>query len=98
MLHGSALIFSGSFITKYDGLYHGPFMYGEEAILDFIAKRDKLTTLYCPEIKIIHKDDSSTNFAHKKALGKRRFYLKNFLRSLKILRELMKKEQADDNK
>jgi GT2 family glycosyltransferase len=98
MLHGSAVIFSKSYIEKYDGLYPGPFMYGEEAILDFIAKRDNLTTLYSPEIKILHKDDSSTNFMYKKALKKRRFYLKNFLQSLIILQELMKEDLSNDSK
>jgi len=93
-----SVIFSKSYIEKYDGLYPGPFMYGEEAILDFIAKRDNLTTLYSPEIKILHKDDSSTNFMYKKALKKRRFYLKNFLQSLIILQELMKEDLSNDNK
>ena len=92
------MIFSRSFINNYEGLYPGPFMYGEEAILDFIVKRDHLTTLYCPEIKIIHKDDSSTNWVYKKALMKRRFYLRNFIRSLIILQKLMKEEQAHDDK
>ena len=88
-LHGSAIIFSRPFIERYDGLHPGPFMYGEEAILDFIAKRDNLTTIYYPQVKIIHKDDSSTNYMFKKPLGKRRFYLENFLKSLKILEKLM---------
>jgi GT2 family glycosyltransferase len=90
MLHGSAIVFSKSYIDNYDGLYPGPFMYGEEAILHYIAKRDKLITLYCPDIRIIHKDDSSTNFVYRKALSKRRFYLKNFIRSLLVLQKLMK--------
>jgi len=92
MLHGSALIFSRSYIARYEGLYHGPFMYGEEAILDFIAKRDYLKTIYSPDIKIIHKDDSSTNYTYKKPLIKRRFYLKNQVRSLNVLQALMKEE------
>lgn len=97
MLHGSAMIFSRSFIDNYEGLYPGPFMYGEEAILDYIVRRDNLTTLYCPEIKILHKDDSSTNFVFRKEMMKRRFYLKNFIKSLIILQKLMKEEQAHDN-
>jgi len=97
MLHGSAMIFSKSYFSVYDGLYPGPFMYGEEAILDFIAKRDKLTVLYCPEIKIIHKDDSSTNFAYRNPLKKRRFYLKNFIYTMKILQSLMKEKITQNN-
>jgi GT2 family glycosyltransferase len=92
MLHGSALIFSKSYIDKYDGLYPGPFMYGEEAILDFISKRDNLSVLFYPEIKIIHKDDSATDTLFRKPLKKRRFYLKNFLKSSGILQLLMKEQ------
>jgi GT2 family glycosyltransferase len=91
-LHGSALIFSRLYIQMYEGLYPGPFMYGEEAILDYISKRDNLVTIYWPEVKIIHKDDSSTNSVYRKALRKRRFYLRNFLKTLKVLRQLMKGE------
>jgi GT2 family glycosyltransferase len=91
-LHGSAIIFSGSYIRYYDGLTPGPFMYGEEAILDFIVKRDNLMSLYSPEIRILHKDDSSTNFVYRKALIKRRFYLRNFIRTLRVLQKLMKEE------
>jgi hypothetical protein len=67
-------------------------MYGEEAILDFVVKKDNLISLYSPEIRILHKDDSSTNFVYRKAIMKRRFYLKNFIRSLRVLQKLMKEE------
>ncbi len=87
-LHGSAIVFSGLYIEKYEGLYPGPFMYGEEAILDYIVKRDKLITVYWPGVSILHKDDSSTNFVYGKALKRRRFYLKNSLRSLRVLEKL----------
>jgi len=94
MLHGSALVFSAKYIDRYDGLYTGPFMYGEEAILDFIARRDSLNVIYSPEIKIIHRDDSATNSVYKRPLLKRRFYLKNFLWSSRILKSLMEEQKA----
>jgi GT2 family glycosyltransferase len=87
-LHGSAIIFSSMYIKKYDGLYPGPFMYGEEAILDYFVKKDKLISVYWPGASILHKDDSSTNYVFKKAQKKRRFYLKNFIRSLRVLEKL----------
>jgi GT2 family glycosyltransferase len=89
MLHGSALIFSHLFIERYDGLNSDTFMYGEESILDFIAKRDKLRCIYCPALKILHKDDSSTNYVYKRNRLKRRFYLKNLIKSMEVLRNLM---------
>jgi GT2 family glycosyltransferase len=93
MLHGSALVFSRSYITRYEGLYPGPFMYGEEAILHYISRRDNLSMIYCPEIQIIHKDDSATDSVYRNPLKKRRFYLQNFLKSLRILQELMKSQR-----
>jgi GT2 family glycosyltransferase len=87
-LHGSAIVFSGLYIKKYDGLYPGPFMYGEESILDYFVKKDNLISVYWPGVRILHKDDSSTNSVYKKALKKRRFYLKNFMRSLRVLEKL----------
>jgi GT2 family glycosyltransferase len=87
-LHGSAIVFSGLYINKYDGLYPGPFMYGEEAILDYFVKKDNLISVYSPGVRILHKDDSSTNSVYRKALKKRRFYLKNFMRSLIVLEKL----------
>jgi Predicted glycosyltransferases len=87
-LHGSTIVFSGLYIKKYDGLYPGPFMYGEEAILDYFVKKDNLISVYFPGVRILHKDDSSTNSVYKKALKKRRFYLKNFMRSLIVLEKL----------
>jgi GT2 family glycosyltransferase len=87
-LHGSAMVFSELYIQKYEGLYPGPFMYGEEAILDYFVKKDNLRTVYWPRVSILHKDDSSTNFVYGKALKRRRFYLKNSLRSLRVLEKL----------
>jgi len=96
MLHGSALLFSAKYIDRYDGLYSGPFMYGEEAILDFIARRDNLVVIYSPDVRIVHRDDSATNSVYKKPLLKRRFYLKNFLRSSRILKRLMEEQKATE--
>jgi GT2 family glycosyltransferase len=87
-LHGSAIVFSRLYINNYDGLYPGPFMYGEEAVLDYFVKKNKLRTVYWPIVSILHKDDSSTNFVYSKAIKKRRFYLKNSLRTLKVLEKL----------
>ncbi len=88
-LHASCLIFSPLYIELYEGLYPKTYMYSEEAILYFIAKRDGLSTLYFPEVKIYHKEDSSTEYSYKRNYKKRRFYLKNFIHSGKLLLDLM---------
>jgi len=92
-LHGSALVFSPLYVELYEGLYPKTFIYSEEAILYFIAKRDNLKTIYSPAIRILHKEDSSTNEIFKKNYKKRRFYYKNFIKSGKVLLELMEKAE-----
>lgn len=60
-LHGSALIFSENYVSKYNGLFSKTFMYMEEDILFYISQREGLKLLYDPSIKIYHKEDSATN-------------------------------------
>jgi GT2 family glycosyltransferase len=93
-LHASCLIFSPLYIEKYEGLYSKTYMYSEEAILYFIAKRDGLDTIYYPQIKIYHKEDSSTDHLYNKTYKKRRFYLKNFIRSGNLLLKLMQQNRS----
>ncbi|PID62376.1 MAG: glycosyl transferase family 2 [Ignavibacteriae bacterium] len=88
-LHGSALIFSPLYIKLYEGLNPDTFMYSEEAILYFIAQRDKLKMLYFPSIQILHNEDISTNSIYNTNIYKRRFYYKNFIKSGKVLLKLM---------
>ena len=88
-LHGSAMVFSQDYIAKYEGLYPHTFMYSEEAFIYFIAKRDNLTTLYHPDLKIFHNEDQSTEMQFGKSMRKRRFYYKNYVASGKELYSLM---------
>lgn len=89
-LHGSCLIFSSKYINNYDGIYNETFMYCEEDILKFISIRDNLNIKYLHEIKIFHKEDSSTNAEFTKENIKRRFYYKHSIDSCKLLYKLMK--------
>ena len=93
MLHGSCLVFSKDYITKYDGLYDKTFLYGEEDILYFISKRDNLKMRYFENAFIYHKEDSATNSIVKEENQKRRFIYKHSLNSLKELYKLMKESQ-----
>jgi GT2 family glycosyltransferase len=93
MLHGSCLVFSKDYIKKYGGLYDKTFMYNEEDILYFIAKRDNLTMRYTNEAIIYHKEDSATNSVMKKERKKRIFIYKNSIKSLKELYKLMKESK-----
>lgn len=97
-LHGSAIIFSPLFISKYEhAFYPDTFMYCEESILNYIAAKNKLKTIYSPEIIIYHKEDSATNALLKKDYLKRRFYYKNFIKSGKVLINLMQKNKFNSH-
>lgn len=88
-LHGCCLIFSQNYIEKCEGLFSGTFMYLEEDILFFIAKKHNMRTLYYPKIKIYHKEDSSTENTFNTDSSKRRFKYINVLKSAKAFRKIM---------
>lgn len=87
-LHGSCLIFSSGFIKKYNGLYSGTFMFAEEDLLYYIAQKENLKVIFWPKVKIMHKEDSSTDAYLNNNKAKRSFQFKNSLVSLKIMKEI----------
>ncbi|WP_088067439.1 glycosyltransferase [Gottfriedia luciferensis] len=93
-LHGSCLIFSSDYISKYDGLYSETFMFMEEDILLLMSQRDHFKMLYSPEIKMYHKEDASTDYILKSSFEKRKFILENYIVSGKILLRLMKEKET----
>ncbi len=95
-LHGSALVFSPDYLKKYDVAFHPEtFLYCEESILFYFVRKDNLTTVYYPAVSIFHKEDATSDYLYKKALLKRRFYLKNNLRSARVLLKLLKNSNHD---
>lgn len=92
-LHGSCWIFSKKFFEKQSGLNPSTFLYFEEDILFNELRKNGLTSVYQPEIKIKHLEDSSTKAIAVTSRKKNIFIYKNEIRSLKILRRiLMNKE------
>lgn len=90
-LHGSALIFSKKYYEKYNHeiFYPETFLYAEEDILYYIAKRDSLTMNYQPRLSIYHKEDASTDGIVNSPIQKSKFLLKNKLNSLIEFRKLI---------
>lgn len=89
-LHGSALIFSKKYYKKYlDVFYNKTFMYREEDILYHRVLRDNLISVYSPELKIYHKEDSSTDAVLNNEVAKQKFILENQIKSLEAYRELL---------
>lgn len=84
-LHGSCLILTPIFVSKYDGLCDQTFMYMEEYILFNHLSSDRQVLQYCPELIVFHKDDASTNKAFDRISKKKFFYYKNAIISSKVL-------------
>lgn len=93
-LHGSCLVFSPLYVSRYEGLYPKSAFYMEEDILMFLARRDALKTLYFPSISVLHKEDCATDAVYGKGIKKRRFQYVNVLSSAKTLLALMRGKSA----
>ncbi len=92
ILHGCCLIFSKEYINRFEGLNPKTFLYCEEELLFLRLKKNNLLSLYDNEINIIHNEDSSTNHLYPDKRKKEIFFLKNYIKSNKILLKELKKE------
>lgn len=89
MIHGSIVIFSKLYIKEYSyAFYPETFMYLEENILHYIARRDGLKIVFNPDILVFHKEDVSTNLDYT-GLTKRKFQLENTIISLEAFKKLI---------
>ncbi len=80
-LHGACLVFSFKYISRFDGLYDGTFLYMEEDILRLRAKYYGYLMVYSPELSIKHKEDIATNMVSASSLEKKKSIYQNLLRS-----------------
>lgn len=90
-LHGSFWVFSSTYFEHFDGLDDSTFLYGEEDILYLHIIKNGLHTLYTPDIKIFHKEDSSTNKVYATKKEKVKFVSENAIKSLNIYLALLDK-------
>ncbi len=84
-LHGSFLVFSQEYINKFSGLDDRTFLYREEIILYKHMIENGMKMVYCPEIKIFHKEDASTDRIVKSKREEALFVYSNHLLSLEVL-------------
>lgn len=91
MLNGCCIIFSKLYIDKYDGFYPKTFMYGEESILFILCRKLKMKMVYSPNIKIFHKEGSSTKNSYKDR-KKRIFFYKHSAKSSRLIVKLIWKK------
>lgn len=92
-LQGSCLILSEQYFKYYEKLFDNTFLYFEEAILKYLCDKKKLVSLYCPDIKLLHKEGRATDTITKDYRERRLFYLKNSLESCEKFLEWMQMEE-----
>lgn len=96
VLHGSCLIFSKIFFNSLDGFNPKTFMFREEELL-YISVIDKgMNTMYCPDLKIRHLEDRSTDSVYQTNSIKSKFLCEQQIKSLSILIEALR-DRAIDN-
>lgn len=88
-LHGACMFFGNRYLEKYNGLYNGTFMYGEEFILKYIADSNKLSMKYYDDIEVFHKEGSATETFWGKGKKQRQFFYHWSIDSLKQLKKMM---------
>ena len=84
-LHGCAIIFSDKYINKYKyPFYNETFLFHEEEFLYQRVIKDKLISVYDPNLKIFHKEGSSVK-KNKNERESKLFREKERIKSLELL-------------
>ena len=93
-LHGCALIFSRQYYNKHADIFiNDTFLYHEEDLLYHRIQKEKLRSVYSPNIELIHKEGGSLNVLFQKNNRKKLlFRTKEIIKSLEILKKEMTKE------
>ena len=92
-LHGCFWVFSRGFMQTFNGLDEGTFLYVEEDILYTQLSDKKMKTVYLPEIRIYHKEDSAANAVASSKHEKRMRFYENLYRSLIRLKEILEERE-----
>jgi len=89
-LHGCAIIFSKKYIKKYtNGFYDETFLFHEEEFLYQRVIKDKLISIYEPDLYVYHKEGSSVKYNIKKSRMSKLFREQERLKSLILLLKQM---------
>lgn len=96
-LHGSFMVFSKEYFSKFNGLDDSTFLYKEEEILYTHLINNNLTSIYNPFIKVYHKEDSSTN-ATIKSSKISLFKIKHSLESMIQFRRVFTNYESKNHK
>ena len=95
VLHGCFLIFSPEYVSRFDGLDDRTFLYKEEQLLYLRILRNKLKTVYNPELIILHNESSATRTTNSKKRKRNILTCKNQIKSSKIVLSEIRKEKHE---
>lgn len=88
VLHGCCLIFTPYYLEKFEDAFNPrTFMFREEELLYIRCRKEKVNTIYTPQIDVLHLEDVSTNSFYKKDKEREAFKWKCQVDSLQILLE-----------
>lgn len=90
LLHGCCLVFSKDFFAEFEGFWPGTFLYAEEEIIYYLAKKKGLRLLYTPRVTCMHKEAVTTNQIYRDFCDAKIFYFSNVAKSYWKFLKLMK--------
>lgn len=73
-----------------DGFWDGTFLYAEEEILYYLAKKKGLRMLYTPRVRCMHKEAVTTNTLYRDFCDAKIFYFSRITKSYQLFLKLMK--------
>lgn len=92
LLHGCCMVFSKDFFTEYAGFWPDTFLYAEEEIIYYLARKKGLRILYAPDVVCMHKEAVTTNQIYRDFCDVKIFYFSNVAKSywkfLKLMKEM----------
>ncbi len=96
LLHGCCLVFSVDFFAELDGFWQETFLYAEEEILYYLAKKKGLRLLYTPEVTCMHKEAVTTKQLYQDVCDAKIFYFSNVARSYRKFLKLMREYESPE--
>lgn len=98
VLHGACYFFSKKYMLNNEHLFNPrTFMYFEENILHYECLKKGLDMIYFPEIRVEHLEDISTKAFIKNSYSREKWILKESIKSVSIMIDIMKEENTSGN-
>lgn len=91
LLHGCCMVFSRDFFSEFRGFWPDTFLYAEEEIIYYLARKKGMRILYTPEVGCMHKEAVTTKQVYQDFCDAKIFYFSNVAKSYRKFLKLMKK-------